>query len=715
MSEIIEAKLLYEIFYNPKNYYAVLKMKMLDENEDKMIVTGYFKELDEDYIYRLHGKYIDHPKYGVQFQIDSYETVIERSSKSLIRYLSSPLFAGIGKKCATQLVDALGLDLIEMIKLDDHILDDLDFLNEKKRNTIIQVLNKEDEDLSMFFSKYGINVRHMEKVDRLYGDRAMEMIKENPYRLMEDIEGIGFESVDKIASQFQFDKYDPCRIRAYLIHLVLVITRKNGDTYVLEDELRAQFSKGFQDYDFDTYLNQLCFDKVLIKEDERIYHKNMYLSEIGICRFLASFPYCDCKLVEEQRIIEDLNQLQKENNIEYDPQQIQAILNFFKHDFSMITGGPGSGKTTIVLAILSLYQKYFPLDRVCLCAPTGRASKRLSECSNFKSSTIHSLLHYDLDQNSFLKNKKEPLDVDLLIVDEFSMVDQWLFHHLLQASYSTKKILIIGDEDQLPSVGCGNVISDLLHSELFCVSALNKVFRQSLKSGIIPLAHQIKNNQLEQINNDEGVLFVEEQNEELVRKYIVDIAKEALNKGYEVKDIQVLSPMYKGSCGIDSLNNSLQALMNPPMDHKQEVKVGFKTFRLHDKVLQLKNQSEDEVYNGDIGEIIDIEFENKQYMITAKFQENTCTYTSENISQLTHAFCVSVHKSQGGEYPIVIIPVVRRHSYMLDKRLLYTAITRAKKSLILIGDKQLFKQQVAREDRSIRKTTLKQRLIQCIK
>ena len=325
------------------------------------------------------------------------------------------------------------------------------------------------------------------------------------------------------------------------------------------------------------------------------------------------------------------------------------------------------------------------------------------------------MLHYDLEQNKFQKNKKDPLNYDLLIVDEFSMVDQWLFHNLLQASYLAKKILIIGDEDQLPSVGCGNVISDLLHSNLFHVSALTKVFRQSKESGIIPLAHQIKNDQLEYVQNGNGVLFIEENDDELIRKYIVDIAQEALNKSYDVKDLQVLSPMYKGSCGIDSLNNSLQALMNPYHELKPEVRVGFKTFRVNDKVLQLKNQSEDDVYNGDIGEIIDIEIENKQYVITAQFQENTCSYTSENISQLTHAFCVSVHKSQGGEYPIVIIPITRRHSYMLDKRLLYTAITRAKKSLILIGDHNLFKQQVLRKDKTIRKTTLKDRLIACIK
>lgn len=264
MNEIIEAKLLYKIFYNANNYYAVLKMKSLDDDE-KIIVTGYFKELDEDVVYRLHGNYVDHPKYGVQFQIESYETLIEKSTKSLIRYLSSSLFEGIGKKCATQIVDHLGLDVIELIKLDSHILDDLTFLNDKKRQTIISVLNKEDNDLTMFFSKYGINVRYLEQVDRTYGDDAIEMIKENPYRLIEDFEGIGFESCDKIAKQLQIDHHSPYRIRAYIIHLVQTITFRNGDTYVLEAELLDEYYK-HTTIDINPIIEKLFYDKVLFKE-----------------------------------------------------------------------------------------------------------------------------------------------------------------------------------------------------------------------------------------------------------------------------------------------------------------------------------------------------------------------------------------------------------------------------------------------------------------
>lgn len=712
MNEIIEAKLLFKIFYNPTNYYAVLKMKSLDDDE-KIIVTGYFKELDEDVVYRLHGNYVDHPKYGVQFLVESYETLIEKSTKSLIRYLSSSLFEGIGKKCASDLVEHLGLDVIELIKNDPHILDDLAFLNDKKREVIISVIMKEDHDLTMFFSKYGINARYLEQVDKLYGENAIDMIKENPYRLIEDFEGIGFESCDKIAMQLQMDHQSPYRIRAYIIHLILTLTFRSGDTYVLESDLMDEYYK-HMNFDIIAILEKLINDKVLIKEEDRIYHKNMYLSERGIVNYLKHFPYCDSDLILEEEIRKDLKILQEQNHIQYDEQQILAILNFFNYPFSMITGGPGSGKTTIVMAIMQLYQKYFPNDRVCLCAPTGRASKRLSECSDCRSSTIHSLLHYDLQQNRFMKHKKDPLDVDLLIVDEFSMVDQWLFYNLLQASYSAKKILLIGDEDQLPSVGCGNVISDLLHCKLFKVSALTKVFRQSEESGIITLAHQIKNNELEGIVNKNGVLFVDTENEEQCKQYLLTMVQEALNKGYESKDIQVLAPMYKGSCGIDSLNNALQEVMNPYSIEKKEIKIGFRTFRIADKVLQLKNQSDYDVYNGDVGEIVDIKMENKQYIITASFQDNLCHYNSENINQLTHAFCVSVHKSQGGEYPIVMMPIVKRHTYMLDKRLLYTAITRAKKSLIIVGDQELFYSSLKKEDRLIRKTTLKKRLIDSI-
>lgn len=708
MEEFIEAKLLFRIYHNSSNYYSVLKVRTLDD--DVVMVTGYFKDLNDETIYKMYGSYNEHPKYGIQFNCTHYESSVEKSTKGLIKYLSSDAFPGIGKACAKKIIDLFGIYFEDLLKDNPNILDQCDFLTAKKKKVLIDgIINRSEDDLSLFIARYGINVRYMKQIDNLYHNHAVEKIKDNPYELMEKINGIGFESCDKIAKQFAVEASSPKRIRAFMLASVTNLCFKDGDTYILKDELYTYMEKHFVGIDFDEYLFGLIDDCLLYEVDGRIYHHQMYESEIGIASFIKGFPFTYQEEFDNSNLENDIESLENNNHIKYDDIQKNAIKTFFDEDISIITGGPGSGKTTIVSAILSLYQKYYPQGKVALCAPTGRASKRLSELSNYPSSTIHSLLHYDLELNEFSKNKKDPLDVDCLIIDEFSMCDQWLFYNLLQASHAVSKILIIGDEDQLPSVGSGNVLHDLIASNKITCCALHKVYRQSEGSGVISLANDIKYETCDDLNYDNGVLFLE-CNEDEIRDKICLLVQEALAKGYDNQDIQVLAPMYRGKVGIDNLNYSLQQILNPYQENKEQIIQGSRIFRVGDKVLQLRNQSEDDVYNGDIGIIEDIEIMNKEYRILVKFQERECEYTKESIMQLTHAFAVSVHKAQGCEFSIVMMPIANSHSYMLDKRLIYTGITRAKRSLVLIGNKNLFVHAIKRKDKKERRSTLINRL-----
>ena len=337
----------------------------------------------------------------------------------------------------------------------------------------------------------------------------------------------------------------------------------------------------------------------------------------------------------------------------------------------------------------------------------------MSELCVCNATTIHSLLRWDLESNTFLVNEKEPLQCDLLIIDEFSMVDQWLFYNLLKASKLVKKILIIGDEDQLPSVGCGSVLKDLIACEQFAVTRLHKIFRQSEGSDVIALAHEIREEQITVLDYAKDIAFFDAQNYE-VRDLVVRIVANALEKGYESKDIQVLAPKYGGVAGIDALNNALQKMMNPSTAHKRELKVGYRIFRVGDKVLQLKNQPEDEVYNGDIGEIVDIAYASEsvgqKHQLLVDFDGIMVEYSNEQLYNITHAFCISIHKAQGSEYPIVILPIVSEYAYMMSKRLLYTAVTRAKKSLVLLGERDMLHKAVTRKERHQRNSTLEMRI-----
>jgi len=459
--------------------------------------------------------------------------------------------------------------------------------------------------------------------------------------------------------------------------------------------LMQRFENDFPDigYGASSTLEACLIERKLIQEDNRVFHPSQYTSERFISHTLNQFPYEPLDPILSEDLEDHLARLQDELGITYDEDQRKAIRAFFDSPFTIMTGGPGTGKTTVVGAMIKLWKRLYPSSSLVCGAPTGRAAKRLFEINQVQSYTIHSMLKWDLESNTFGMNETNPLAHDCLIIDEFSMVDTWLFANLLKACGQVKKILIVGDADQLPSVSPGNLLADLIDSARFPVIALNRIYRQQEGSDVITLAHQIRQEILDFGSLKKDVKWFQCAPVD-VRHVVLEMIDAALNSGYSIQDIQVLAPMYSGLAGIDALNHAIQKRVNPDDGIKRELKVGYVTYREQDKILQLKNQPNDDVFNGDIGVCIEIIparlDENKQNRIIVDFDGRICEYTAETFQNITLAYCVSVHKAQGSEYPIVILPSVREHRYMLQKRLLYTAVTRAAKALVLIGDKNLF-------------------------
>lgn len=710
---LILAKHRYTVFHNKENGYTVAKFVTIDENEKDFVVVGFFHEIDANFIYELKGQYVEHKKYGLQFQVESYELSKTKDKVSLVRYFSSAYFPGIGKKIAEAIVDTLGLDCIQLIKENPDILLSVRQLTDKKRDVIKEVLFLEEKnDVHAFFTSKGLSVKNILKLEAIYGEQAIQVVEENPYRIIEEVDGIGFKTVDKLAKEMSFDMNHPYRIKAAILSIILDLCIKSGDTYLYKEEIEKKVIKMFPDIDVREYLNMLQEQKLIYIEQERIYHHTQYESEKGIVDFLYEFPLQTTLPIYTDIIRQDITWIENELQIVYDEIQKKAIENFFLNPFSILTGGPGTGKTTVVQAIIQIYKKHFPTHTVACCAPTGRAAKRLTEITLCPSTTIHSLLKWDLENNKFGMNEKEPLDIDILIIDEFSMVDQWLFYHLLSACTWVKKILIIGDDQQLPSVGCGNVLKDLMSSQVFPVTILKKIFRQKEESHVIQLAHHIREQSLISIEKGNDLTFIQCESVE-VKENVKHIIQAKLSQGLLPKDIQVLAPMYQGVAGIDVLNKTIQQIVYEFSDESNSINVGYRTFKVKDKVLQLKNQPEDGIYNGDIGEIIDIvdDAELNLFEVVVDFDGTVVSYGKDALINLTHAFCISIHKAQGSEYPLVIMPIVKEHSYMLDRRLLYTGITRASKELILIGNQEMFFKAVQRNDKQERKTYLKEKII----
>jgi len=715
----ITGKLSVVIFHNEENLYSVIKLKVSEETDNKFVtLTGNFPIPNENSEYRFKGEYIKHPRFGQQFVVSEYVELLPTSKDSIIKYLSSPLFPKIGVKTATKIYNLLGENSIEIIKNNPDILDGA--VSEEQKNILINGLGSGtyfDEAVKLFVTQ-GLSIKMLLKIQSVYKEKMIEVIKDNPYKLVEDIDGIGFKTADELALKLGVGVHDEKRIKACLLYCASMICFNESDTYTSEEKIIKEFNKIINDVDDLSkkyYLDILVSEGKLYREEDKIFTMVQYHGEVENACILSKFIKRIVNSYDEITVNEVIKRIENKLNIVYDKTQKEAVFTCINSGVSIITGGPGTGKTTIVNAIIQAYKEMFSNSEIHICAPTGRASKRLTEITGVKAYTIHSLLKWDLHSNVFSVNENNPLSGHLLIVDEFSMVDNYLLHQLLRASQNIGQIIFIGDEDQLPSVGPGNVLRDLIDTNLINTIRLNKIYRQSASSNIVKLAHHIRNNEPVTDDFEDDVTFYSTSDhniQNIVLKYI-NIAK---NNGYEDEDIQVLAPMYQGMNGIDNLNDILQEYFNPRSIELNELRVGKVIYRENDRILQLKNQNDDNVFNGDIGNLVEIEKGNNisSSKLYVGYDGNVVEYTSKDYVNITHAYCVSIHKSQGSEYPLIILPVSFAYQRMLAKNLLYTAITRAKQKLVIIGDYNAFLYGISNTNYKIRKTTLKERLLKFV-
>ena len=705
-------------FYNESSNYIVALIDV--EQEDKLItMNGYMNNFNDYDKYLFVGDYEIHPKYGKQFKLSEYRIILAKESDEIIKYLSSPLFKGVGQKLAKQIVDSLGEDCLTMIKNDKHSLDCVMGMTEKRRDLIYEVLTNSDYDqeVMQFFMGHGISLKNLGLIQAFYKEKTLEVLQNNPYQLIEDIDGIGFKTADELALKTGGTLDNPHRIKAAIVYSIKQYGFNTGSTYCLIKEIIKTFKQliySIEENVFYEYLDELIDNGLIIKEDERYYYHEMYEAEVNISNYLKMRINHDDENIDVSRVNQLLQDFEKNQGITYAKKQKEALFYFLKSSVMILTGGPGTGKSTIVHALLKIYTSLYPEDRIGLVAPTGRAAKRLTELTGIEACTIHRLLKWDLHTNTFAINKTNPLDINVLIIDEFSMVDCLLLSKLFDAGRNIDKILFIGDYYQLPSVAPGNVLKDLIEAGVKTIE-LDEIFRQAKDSGIIQLAHHIINNEIDDIDlfsQYQDINFFPMLNYDVI-KNVKTIVNKALEEGYDTSDIQVLAPMYHGVAGIDALNDALQDVFNPKDQCVDSYKIGRIEYRIGDKILQLKNRVDDNVFNGDIGILIDIcrkdNFEYLQDTLIVDFDGNIVEYTSQNFNTITLAYCMSIHKSQGNEFKIVIMPVLSDYYIMLRRNLLYTAITRAKQSLFILGDAKAFMHGLHNYQDNRRKTTLKLR------
>lgn len=710
MSEKIIGSIRHLVFRSESTSFSVYKFAC---NDKVITITGNLPILDKRKEYCLTGEYDDHPKYGFQFKVIEAEEIIPKERDLLVRYLSGPDFVGIGTKIAEAIVDTLGENCIELITEDANILDSVEKMTLKRKESIVSGLKSKEigfNKVQLFLTMHEVPFYLIQRLYALYSNKTIDVITENPYQALKDDESLSFSAIDHLGSRLGFSMVHPFRQEATLVHKVSSLCFSSGDTYLEKEQLQEEISMT----QFDVHLASVTKQRRLKVEDNRIYPMIQYVAEENIARFLAMFPFNELKPPSLEMLQAAIASLQFDYSITYDQEQIDAIIACFNSPLVIITGGPGTGKTTIIKAVLTLFKRFYSSISIACVAPTGRAAKRLSELTDTESYTIHSLLKWNLEKNTFAKNHDDPLDITCCIIDEFSMVDTHLFYRLLDASSAMSKLIILGDENQLPSVAPGTMLKDLIDCELFPVFRLKQIFRQKEGSYIIDFAQDIQLGTVDFNKYLEDVKFFSCPKEEVCR-LVTSVVQQAISKGYSMQDIQVIAPMYQGIAGIHRLNSFLQQILNPPKETLRQWRVGAFTYRENDKILQLKNQPDDNVFNGDIGVLVEIQYPeetiDRRFRFIVQFDDNFVEYTSDTIMHISHAYCISIHKSQGSEYPIVIMPVVSDYQSMLERRLLYTGVTRAKKSIVLLGEIDSFHRGIEIVSRKQRKTSCKEKLL----
>lgn len=719
----IKGKITHIIYHNEINGYTVglIKIKETDIETTKNTYSfvGSFSNINEKNLYHIKGEVVVHDKYGKQFLTESYEVIKPEKKDELVDYLSSDVFP-IGEKTAQKIVNAFKEDTLSVILNTPEKLLMIPRLSQKRIDKIHDTLVKYESynNTVLELSKIGFNAKDAINIVNKYGDNTLNVVNNNIYKLIYDMD-YSFKEIDLIAvNNLDIEISDERRVSSLITYLIWDIMSKNGDTYVLAHDLYNALILDISDYSYDDFeyiLLKLNKKAVIVVNDDKVYLKNFYDAEEYIAdRVLRLVNGVNS---ENKKTLKLLEKLEEINNFTYDVSQKNAIFKALRNNITIITGGPGTGKTTIVKAIIYLLKEGYGVSNedIALLAPTGRASKRLSESTNLPSSTIHRYLGWDKDTGMFSVDESNPNNEKYIIIDESSMIDTLLMEALFKGTKKSSKYIFVGDYYQLPSVREGQVLKDFIDSGVIDIAPLDFLYRQNNNSYIALLASEVREKKIED-NFDlkkDDYNFIECPNDYIVN-LITSVIDKALEKGYKESDIQVLAPMYKSLNGIDNLNKCLQEVFNPKDLSKNEIVLSEVIYREGDRVIQLVNDSEKNVYNGDLGYIRHINKTKSSSEIVISFDDNYVTYTPKDYINFTHGYAISIHKSQGGEFPMVIIPFSNSFKRMLYNKLVYTAITRAKKILLLVGDKSSFLYGV-NNDNVNRKTTLKNMLCEGIK
>ena len=719
--------------FQSDNGYIIGLFKVKDTDLDDMkeyinktiTFTGYFHELNETENYYFKGESSFHPKYGFQFNVKEYERVKPEDKDGIVAFLCSDLFKGVGEKLATNIVDTLGDDALNIIIQDKSSLLLVPKMTTKKADNIYNTLVKYEEShkIIVYLTELGFSMRDALLIYNTYKKNTQLILENNIYRVIDDIEEIRFPKVDLIVKSKDFGIDEDLRVKACTYYIMQELTFKNGDTYLNIDEIYegvCQYLGYSIEYDYlDSILAELNGDaKVMIVQD-KYYLQDIYDAQYNI---VEKIKYLTSKKKTEYKNLDSkLLALENDTGIKYNDNQVSAIKTALANNITIITGGPGTGKTTIIKAIVELYKELNKLKditgEVTLLAPTGRASKRMSESTGYGASTIHRFLKWNKENNKFAVNEYNPDFSRFIIIDEVSMIDILLLDNLLKGLTNNIQLILVGDYNQLPSVGPGMILKDFIDSGVIDTIELNLLYRQKQDSYIPELAREIKDDCLDDYlttRNDYTFLKCSSNN---IIPNLRTFCNQLLEKNYDYKRFQIMAPMYAGVNGIDNLNKILQEIFNPKDSLKNEYKYGDVIFRENDKVLQLVNVPDDNVFNGDIGVISSIR--NGNYTksgkseITIDFDGNLVTYQPKDLGNIKHGFIISIHKSQGSEFDVVAIPISRSYQRMLYRKLIYTGITRAKKKLILIGEPEAFEYSVHNQFEQKRKTDLLDNLRDC--
>lgn len=719
----IKGKLKKIIYHNNDSGYVVALFRIKETNDKVMMdkvnksitVRGIFTDVNIDISMTLYGYYTNNDKFGMQYAVESYEIDVPTTKDGIIEFLASSFIEGCGEKTAKKIVDFFGEKTLDIIKeSQDNLLqiEGITAIRAAKIHNSLLNYNK-SSDAILKFQNLGFTIEECSRIYNKFKDRIDEVLGDYFYDLKEIID---FKKVDAIYKN-NYSKDNDIRIKACILESMQILSFTNGDTYYYQEEILKVLEKEFSiilsvdvlDYLFDNLVN----DEKIYIDGRRIYLMSYYKKELNIANTLKKINENSVKKIVNLK--EKLEDLEKKLGIDYNIDQEKAIITALNNNICIISGGPGTGKTTIINAITKLYiedKLLGPADimeSIALLAPTGRASKKLATSTNLPAYTIHRYLKWYKDSNDFFYNEYNKTNHKLIIVDEVSMIDVDLFNALLNGISSNVKLILVGDTFQLPSVGPGLVLDDLISSDYFNFVPLNQIYRQSDNSYIAYLAKDIKNNDLSEefLKKKDDYTFFQTDNS-MIKDAIEQIIRISLKKKIDERKMQILAPMYKGENGIDNLNILLQKIYNPPSINKREIVYLDITYREGDKVLQLLNDLEKNVFNGDIGYIKEINGGN----ITIDFEGNKVVYTKKDLKQIKHAYAITIHKSQGSEFEHVIMPISTSYYKMLYNKLVYTGVSRAKKSLTIVGSAQAFVKAINNNYSSNRKTSLKEKILE---